>query len=156
MTARIVGIDPGLSGAYAVLDLEGELIVVGDLPVAGAGTQRRIDPANLARQLAGHEIILAALEQVGARPGQGLGSTFRFGMATGCVAGVLGALAIRTEWIAASSWKRAMRLGADKEVARQRALERFPAASARFARKADHNRAEAALLAVYALQKRRQ
>jgi crossover junction endodeoxyribonuclease RuvC len=47
-----------------------------------------------------------------------------------------------------SVWKRAPKLyGADKETSRQRVLELFPAAHALLARKKDHGRAEAALIA---------
>ena len=43
----------------------------------------------------------------------------------------------------------------DKERSRQRALELFPAAHALFARKLDHGRAEAALLALFGLKNSR-
>ena len=48
-----------------------------------------------------------------------------------------------------SVWKKFHQLrGGDKEAARQRALQLFPAAHALFARKKDHQRAEAALIAL--------
>ena len=42
---NVFACDPGLSGAFAVLDRQGGLIACGDLPVIGEGTQRRIDAA---------------------------------------------------------------------------------------------------------------
>jgi crossover junction endodeoxyribonuclease RuvC len=47
-------------------------------------------------------------------------------------------------------WKRSFHLhGKDKEGARQLALQRFPSAHALLARKKDHQRAEAALIALF-------
>ena len=45
-----------------------------------------------------------------------------------------------------------MRLDNDAETSRARAIETWPAQAELFARKRDHNRAEAALLALYALK----
>ena len=48
-----------------------------------------------------------------------------------------------------TAWKKFHQLrGGDKESARQRALQLFPAAHALLARKKDHGRAEAALIAL--------
>jgi crossover junction endodeoxyribonuclease RuvC len=48
-------------------------------------------------------------------------------------------------------WKKTHHLrGGDKEGARQLALQRFPAAHALLARKRDHQRGEAALIALFA------
>ena len=52
--------------------------------------------------------------------------------------------------IEASMWKKFHALrGGDKEAGRQRALQLFPAAHALLARKKDHGRGEAALIALY-------
>ena len=90
------------------------------------------------------------VEAVAAMPGQGVSSTFRFGQAVGAVAGVTAALGLPIQWVAPGVWKRSLRLSADKEQSRQRALELWPGFASRFARKADHNRAEAALIGLYA------
>ena len=105
---------------------------------------------NLADALREHgPYRLATVELVNAMPGQGVSSTFRFGQATGAVAGVLGALAVPVRLVTPSKWKGALGLPADKEAARQRAIETWPHLAHRFARKMDHGRAEAALLALY-------
>lgn len=146
----IAAIDPGLAGAVALVDATGRLLVVDDLPVAGTGAQRRIDAAGLAELLRHHAPSLVMVESVAAMPGQGVSSTFRFGQAVGAVAGVTGALGLPLHWVAPGVWKRSLRLSADKEQSRQRALELWPGFASRFARKADHNRAEAALIGLYA------
>jgi hypothetical protein len=144
-----IGIDPGLSGGFGVLDDEGNLVAAGDLPVAGTDAQRRIDGANLAAILRLYSPARCAIEQVSAMPGQGVSSTFRFGQATGTVAGVVAALGIPVEWVAPSRWKRSFGLSADKEPSRLRAIETWPASAHLFARKKDHGRAEGALLALW-------
>ena len=63
--------------------------------------------------------------------------------------GVLAGFGIPTTVVTATVWKRDMKLNQDKELSRKRAIELFPAFATMFARKKDHNRAEAALLAVW-------
>jgi crossover junction endodeoxyribonuclease RuvC len=148
----IFGCDPGLSGAGAFVNAAGDLLDVFDLPVAGLGKAARVDAANLAELIRAIAPTRAIVEHVGARPGQGVSSMFRFGQATGVIAGVLGAMLVPVEWVAPARWKKAMRLDAEKETSRLRALETWPAHAKDFARKKDHGKAEAALLALYALR----
>jgi crossover junction endodeoxyribonuclease RuvC len=150
---NILAIDPGLSGAGAVSDERGELIEVFDLPTIGEGAQRRIDAANLADLVREHApYAFAIVEQVGARPGQGVSSMFRFGKAYGTILGVIGALAIPVRHVSPAKWKKALGLNSDAETSRARAIETWPAQAELFARKRDHNRAEAALLGLYGLK----
>jgi hypothetical protein len=58
--------------------------------------------------------------------------------------------AVPLEIIEPTAWKRFWKLPPkDKERSRQRALELFPSAHSLLARKLDHGRAEAALIALY-------
>jgi len=145
----LLGIDPGLSGAAAFVNGRGDLLDVFDLPLAGDGKLARIDAANLATLINAIGPDRAIVEKVGAMPNQGLSSTYRFGEATGVVAGILGALAIPIEWVPPARWKKVMRLSTDKEASRLRALETWPDHAKDFARKKDHGRAEAALIALF-------
>jgi hypothetical protein len=52
--------------------------------------------------------------------------------------------------------EKALGLNSDGETSRARAIETWPARAELFARKRDHNRAEAALLGLYALKVGRQ
>ncbi len=82
-------------------------------------------------------------------PGQGLASTFRFGQADGIVRGVLGALRIAFVEVPPATWKKHLRLdGAEKDVARSYAIQRFPAIADQLARKKDIGRADALLIAL--------
>ena len=82
-------------------------------------------------------------------PRQGVASTFKFGAPYGAVLGVLAALKIQTHLVAPAAWKKHFRLDSDKEKSRALALRTFAASPEHFSRKKDHNRAEAALLALY-------
>ncbi len=147
----IIAFDPGLSGAVAFLSEAGELLDCRDLPTIGEKTQRRVDAANLATLIRAHLPARAVIEQVGAMPGNGVSSMFRFGQSVGTIAGVVGALAIPVTWVSPAKWKREAGLDATAERSRGRAIETWPNQAGLFARKKDHNRAEAALLALWAL-----
>jgi Holliday junction resolvasome RuvABC endonuclease subunit len=156
--SALLGIDPGLSGSYAILATQddaraawGDLLLVEDLPTIGLNSQRRVDAANFAATIRQHAIVGAVIEHVHAMPGQGVSSTFRFGQAVGTVTGVLGALNIPVQWTSPAVWKRTMGLNTDAERSRAAAIERWPHQAARFTRKKDHNRAEAALLGLWLL-----
>ncbi|MFG1340268.1 RuvC family protein [Xanthobacter autotrophicus] len=137
----VLGIDPGISGAWALLHADGTL-AAGDLPVAGG----QIDAATFSALIRSTRPVAAFVEAVHAMPKQGVASTFKFGMAHGTIIGALSALQVPTNLVAPTSWKRHFRLDADKEKARALALRLWPAAGC-FARKKDHGRAEAALIA---------
>lgn len=143
----ILGIDPGLSGAFCCLAPDGSIQGIGDLPVAG----KSIDAANFALVVRSLEPKRAIVEMVSAMPGQGVTSMFRFGQAVGAVQGVLGALAVPVFWVTPGKWKRALGVTADKETARLRAIETWPESAKNFALKKHHGRAEAALIARWAL-----
>jgi len=83
---NIMAIDPGLSGAVAFyFPTHPELITAEDLPVAG----HEIDVAALRRRIDQFRPTVAIVEEVAARPGQGVVSMFRFGQAFGTILLVL-------------------------------------------------------------------
>ena len=137
----VLGIDPGLSGAWAALWPSGA-IAAGDLPIAG----NEIAAPELARLVRSLRPYAAIVETVGAMPGQGLSSTWRFAQATGSVLGVLGACSIPLHRVAPGVWKRRFGLSKDKDDARALAIRLWPDCTS-FTRKRDHGRAEAALMA---------
>jgi crossover junction endodeoxyribonuclease RuvC len=85
------------------------------------------------------------IEESQAMPRQGVRSMFTTGFGYGLWIGLLTALQIPYTPVRAHIWKKALGLGKDKEQARLRAQQLFPAADLR--RKRDHGRAEALLLA---------
>lgn len=154
----IYGIDPGLSGAIAVL-ANGELMDVQDLPVvavSGGTVKRALDPAALAALLRGWRAQIgvdaehAAIEFVAARPGQGVAGVFSLGHTAGAIAGVVATLGIPSQLVTPMKWKRALGVSSDKTDARAAASRLFPSHAGRWARVRDDGRAEAALIAFWA------
>lgn len=149
----ILGIDPGIEGAWAVLDSFGHLVSTGDLPLAGEGTKRMVSAPLLAAILDHHAISEAFIERVGSMPGQGVSSMFRFGQAIGTINGVLGARHVPIRYVAPAVWKKHFKLPAEKEPSRQLAIETWPdKALIHFNRKKDHGRAEAALIGLWGVR----
>lgn len=151
----VVGIDPGLSGALAVLDSQGTVFAVEDLPTLYRGKGRvkhELDPAGLAHLLRPYaaELRLAVVEQVASRPGQGVASVFSLGHSYGAIVGTLAALVIPVRLVLPATWKAAVGLPAkaEKDASRALAARLFPGEPLH--RVKDHNRAEALLLARYA------
>jgi crossover junction endodeoxyribonuclease RuvC len=155
---RVLGVDPGIRGGLAVVSDgdDGRVILIAaiDIPVVGSGAKERVDVAAVRLFVAQHAPALALIERAQAMPRQGASSGFKYGRAVGSLEAAI-ALSDDTpmQIVEPSAWKRHWRLpGKDKERARQLALELFPAAHALLARKKDHGRAEAALLALYGLR----
>lgn len=125
----ILGIDPGITGALALIDHDGELIDALPFPTLDFGHTRKaksIDVLACLEWLEGVPIEKAGIERVGARPGQGLSSAFSFGRSLGLAEGVLQARSIDYAFVEPRVWKgRFCSFGADKDSARQEALARW-------------------------------
>jgi len=144
VTTCILGIDPGVSGALAFYWPEApHRVIAEDFPTAYG----HIDSGRLADRIRQMAPDFAVFEAVGAMPGQGVSSTFKFGRACGVIDGILGALNIPRRSVSPTVWKKHWKLTKDKEKSRALALQLFPACAKHFERKKDHNRAEAALIA---------
>ena len=149
----ILGIDPGMSGALAWLDLEQGALSIADMPSLvverNGKAKRELSAAMLVAMLQGRRPARAFVERVGAMPGQGLSSTWSFAFAVGQIVGVLSALEIETHWVAPQIWQKAAGVRGGKQAGRLRAGELFPAHAGEFARAKDDGRADAACIAWY-------
>jgi len=145
MTRCVMGVDPGATGGVAFYypDAPGR-VAVHDMPFAGGVSGGGV--GDLIRQYGPTDAIV---ELVSAMPGQGVSSTFKFGLAAGAIHGALGALGIPYHLVTPGKWKRRMGLTSDKDASRAMACRLFPQVASSFARKKDDGRAEAALLAYY-------
>lgn len=159
MSALFVGIDPGLSGALAVLDAGGALVELAVMPTEPHGKTSRVSGRDIRAFIegvtarTGGAVALAVLEQVASRPGQGAPSVFTFGRAFGAVEGTLSALGLPLDYVPPAVWKRAYGLSADKGESVRKAADLVPAAVPWLAArglKLTHDRAEAVLLAEFA------
>jgi crossover junction endodeoxyribonuclease RuvC len=157
MIVVVVGVDPGTSGGLAkvaVADAAApQLIEAIDIPVIGTGAKERVDVAAICAWISQHDVRHAYIERAQAMPKQGASSGFKYGRAVGAIEAAIALSGIPLTIVEPSVWKRFYRLpGKEKEASRQRALQLFPAAHAALARKKDHGRAEAALIALYGIQ----
>ena len=150
---KLLGVDPGIRGGLAIVSIDDgaapQLIDAIDIPVTGVGAKERVDVLAIRTWIIAHAPQHALIERAQAMPKQGASSGFKYGRATGALEGVLACCEIPMTVVEPSAWKKAHHLrGGDKESGRQRALQLFPAAHALFARKKDHGRGEAALIAL--------
>ena len=147
---RVLGVDPGaVSGAYALVftfeDMRA-LETVDDIPVV----DRQVNAAEWGRIVRNLKPSVAVVEQVGSMPKQGVASTFKFGMGCGLIRGVLAGAGVPIISVTPAKWKKHFSLNSDGEKSRALAIRRFPSAS--LARKKDHGRAEALLMALWKLE----
>jgi crossover junction endodeoxyribonuclease RuvC len=153
---RVLGVDPGVTGALAMLDTDLSALVVCDMPSTlikvGKTHRRQLSEFWLADTLRIYAPDEAWIERVHALPKQGVASSFSFGLSYGLARGVLAALGVRVTLVTPNEWKRSFRLGPDKNEARLVASRLFPANAAYFIRARDDGRAEAALLALFGAQ----
>ena len=147
----ILGIDPGMTGAIALVNPDPlELVSVADMPtIAGKvdAHQLAVEIRRLARE---HDIITAVIEDVHAMPRQGVTSSFGFGRSKGVVEGVIAGIpGIRTVLVRPQQWKKDMGLiKAPKDKSRSAATQAF-GDSLRWPLKKHVDRAEAALMAAW-------
>ena len=150
---KIIGIDPGLSGAIAVLE-NNKVLSIFDMPVMPEGkkNKRQLNSAQLVKLLKDNvlkdEDILVVVEQVNAMPGQGVTSMFNFGQTFGAIKGVCAALGLPIFFVRPSKWKKHFELiNSSKDASRTKAIEMYPSLSNELAKKKDVNKSDAILIA---------
>lgn len=144
---EILGVDPGKSGALALLDPVTRALELFDMPVTPDGL---VDVYALGRWVdaRSHRIARALVELVGQMPGSG--HAFAFGRNYGDLRGVIGANFIPMEFVRPAKWKKAMGVTKDKATSRAKATELYPLMASKFLRVKDSDRAEATLIAAFA------
>ena len=150
---KIIGIDPGLSGAIAILQ-DNKVIGLFDMPVMAEGkkNKRQLNSAQLVNiikdNFIGKEEIVVVVEQVNAMPGKGLTSMFNFGQTFGAIKGVCAALELPIFFVRPSKWKKYFELiNASKDASRTKAIEMYPSLSNQLSKKKDVNKSDAILIA---------
>lgn len=160
---RVVGIDPGKSGACGLFQPTGDRGLAGvaldaiDIPILND----EVDPRGLARWLDKAKPDHVFIERVWAMPSfpdpktgerrqMGAATSFEFGDTFGMIRATVVVCGWPHSYVSSGKWKKFYGLkGPKKEPSRQRALELMPAAEDLLARKKDSGRAEALLIARY-------
>ena len=108
---KILGIDPGLSGAIAILE-DKKVVGIFEMPVMAEGkkNKRQLNSAQLVNiikeNIGNNDETAVVVEQVNAMPGQGVTSMFNFGQTFGAIKGVCAALELPIFFVRPSKWKK--------------------------------------------------
>mgnify|MGYP006236540047 FL=1 len=152
---KIIGIDPGLSGAIAVMH-DKKVINMYDMPVMAEGkkNKRQLNSSQLVNIIKENinedEDTIVVVEQVNAMPGQGVTSMFNFGQTFGAIKGVCAALRLPIFFVRPSKWKKHFELiNSSKDASRTKVIEMYPTLSGQLAKKRDVNRSDAVLIAKF-------
>ena len=152
---RIIGIDPGLSGAIAILE-DNKIKELFDMPVMpdGKKNKRQLNSALLVKLIKDNienlESTIMVVEQVNAMPGQGVTSMFNFGQTFGAIKGICAALGLPIFFVRPAKWKKHFELiNSSKDASRTKAIEMYPSISEQLSKKKDVNKSDAILIARY-------
>ena len=150
---KIIGIDPGLSGAIAVLE-NNKVLNIFDMPVMPEGkkNKRQLNSAHLVslikENISTSEEVAIVVERVNAMPGQGVTSMFNFGQTFGAIKGICAALELPIFFIRPAKWKKHFELiNSSKDSSRTKAIEMYPKLSNQLSKKKDVNKSDAILIA---------
>ena len=157
---KIIGIDPGLSGAIAILE-DKKVVSLFDMPVMAEGkkNKRQLNSAQLVNIIKDYIIsddeVVVIVEQVNAMPGQGVTSMFNFGQTFGAIKGVCAALQLPIYFVRPSKWKKYFELiNASKDSSRTKVIEMYPSLSNQLSKKKDVNKSDAILIARFYFETR--
>jgi Holliday junction resolvasome RuvABC endonuclease subunit len=155
---KVLGVDPGLTGALAVVSKDGSSVAVWDVPVfsvqVGRKNRNELDLHKLDKILKDIRMLgvsIAYVEKVSSMPQQGVSSTFSFGRTYGSLLMGLVCNGFVLEHVTPNVWKKSMKVRKGKESSVLRASELLPSFTNLWNLKKHHNRAEAALIASYGL-----
>ena len=150
---KIIGIDPGLSGAIAVVQ-NNKVLAIYDMPVMAEGkkNKKQLNSAqlvNIIRENTENEDEIAVVvEQVNAMPGQGVTSMFNFGQTFGAIKGICAALKLPIFFVRPSKWKKHFELiNSSKDSSRTKVIEMYPSLANQLSKKKDVNKSDAILIA---------
>tara|TARA_B100001248_G_scaffold254560_1_gene233085 strand:- start:468 stop:959 length:492 start_codon:yes stop_codon:yes gene_type:complete len=150
---KVIGIDPGLSGAIAILE-NNKVLEIFEIPVMSEGkkNKRQLNSALLVsllrENIRNNEEVAVVVEQVNAMPGQGVTSMFNFGQTFGAIKGICAALDLPIFFVRPSKWKKHFELiNSSKDSSRTKVIEMYPKLSNQLAKKKDVNKSDAILIA---------
>lgn len=159
--ARVIslhlGIDPGIKGAWALLDDRGRFVTAQDMPI---GEDGRIDAESLHRVWSDLSVASATIEKVGQITrikgrAMGISGRFNFGWSAGVPDTVLRILGVPVDYTDPTVWKPGIGVTAEKATPLAMARRLWPSEAAVHFKRVKHaDWAEAALIGLYGLHQR--
>ena len=111
---KILGVDPGIRGGLAVIDLNDgaapQLVDAIDIPVTGVGAKERVDVIAIRNWIMLHRPQHALIERAQAMPKQGASSGFKYGRAAGALEAVIICCEIPLTVVEPAAWKKISRI----------------------------------------------
>ena len=147
MSTDYVGIDPGKTGAIAIIEESRRKVL--DVPVINGDYYFYEMYMLLFKAKLSNVHTYLTLERQQAMPGQGVSSTFQTGRGYGAWEAICSITVPDFQIVSPRVWKKKLGLSKDKEASRALAIFLYPSMEEMLSRKRDHNRAEALLLAHY-------
>jgi len=148
---RLIGIDPGASGAIVLLE-KMEPVEWIRMPTLKEGNATRVNASALQDFVYQNRPDHIFVERVHAMPGNGAVSMFNFGHSVGVVLGVIAGLPHTT--VTPQAWKKAAGLiGTEKDASRSRAIQLWPRWYELNRRGAGQAFADAALIAAFGAER---
>ena len=148
---QTMGIDPGFSGALAVLDDELNLEFVMDMPIIMVGKKRELNESKLSTIFSRWRLrpMTIGIEKSQTMPNQGVVSSGRYMASYGFLRGLCVGNGIPYHLIRPQSWKKAMMpdMGKEKGASIQKVMQIYP--ELQLTRVKDHGIADAILIARY-------
>ena len=141
-----LGIDPGYTGAWGLIDHNGKYQSCGDMIHNEKHILSRLVYTEIS-QAVDRQDLEVIIEAVHSMPGQGVSSSFKFGMAYGAAIAIVERFNCTWHLVTPQRWKKTLQLDSDKSKSLDLARELWPTAP--LTRKKDNGRAEALLLAEY-------
>lgn len=159
-----LGIDPGVTGAWALIDGNGKFIAVDNVDIMRKGKGSSVvknyinpkgllDTFNKSTENIDKSSIVVYLENVHSWPQDAPHTAFSLGDSFGAIRAVVACMGLRLELVTPQAWKKHFKIPAEKEISRSLAIQLFPEASSFLKRNKDGDRAEALLIALYGKEK---
>ena len=143
---KYIGLDPGFSGAWGMIDHNNEYIACGDMHHTDKHILTQLVFAEIIDNLHGDDCEVV-VETVHSMPKQGVASSFKFGVAYGGAVALAERLHCAWHMATPQVWKKALKLDSDKQKSLDLARQLWPTAPLK--RQKDNGRAEALLMAYW-------
>ena len=154
---NVIGIDPGISGAIALISKTGHAYVSRSPWILVNGRKKPDERSMVVifEAMVADQPVTVFIEQVHAMPKQGVVSSFNFGKSLGIWIGILASHDVPYQFVTPQAWKKEMVTGVEGDDKKANAVIVAKRLFPKFDnfKKKDHNQAEALLIAEYGRRK---